>query len=80
MAAAVQHRGLAAHAQHAQGEEGLHLHVSLQRQQFEKKMQLQVSYLVLRHVTVDRKLLFLQMLFIHQHVEFHCNFYHNRTE
>lgn len=29
VAAAVQHRGVAAHAQHAPGEEGLHLHVSV---------------------------------------------------
>lgn len=44
MAAAVQHRGLAAHAQHAQGEEGFCLHVSVQRQKsFENKMQFQVK-------------------------------------
>lgn len=29
VAAAVQHHGLAAHAKHAQGEEGLHLQVSV---------------------------------------------------
>lgn len=49
MAAAVQHGGLAAHAQHAQGEEGFRLHVSVQRQNvFENKMQFQVSHSILR--------------------------------
>lgn len=43
VAAAVQRRGLAAHAQHAQGEEGLHLHVSVQRQPSSEK-ELQVGH------------------------------------
>lgn len=72
MAAAVQHRGLAAHAQHAQGEEGFRLHVSVQRQTFfENEMQFQVSHLVQRlavkHDSVQKIDIF---MFIHQHVDF----------